>query len=104
MNNRDRLVRVPGKFQPGRLGDLLYILQIATIRLLEMGSNHVRTGITNQEEIDSMALAIIDALEMWSELIPCENFGQLLQRLGQDKILENLRWCERCRESTVKRT
>lgn len=94
-------IREPGKFQPGRLGDLLYILQISTIRLLEMGSNYVRSGITNQEEIDCMALAIKDSLGMWLGLVPCENFTQILQHLGQDQILEHLRWCENCRESVI---
>ena len=90
------LVREPGKFQPGKLGDLLYILQIANIRLLEMGSNHVRSGITNQEEINGLALATKEVLEMWLELKPCKDFGQLLDHLGQDQILEHLRWCEKC--------
>lgn len=95
------LIREPGKFQPGRLGDLLYIFQIATIRLLEMGADHVRTGITNQVEIDAQALATKDVIEMWLGLRPCEDFRQLLQHLGQDSVLENLRFCETCMESTI---
>ena len=95
------LIREPGKFQPGRLGDLLYILQIANIRLLEMGSDHVRTGITNQGEINLMALATRDALGMWSGSIPCKDFSQIMDHLGQDQILENLRWCDQCGKSTV---
>jgi hypothetical protein len=95
------LVREPGKFQPGRLGDLLYILQVANIRLLETGSDHVRSGITDQEEIDCIALALKDVLEMWLGLAPCEDFKQLLQHLGQHEILQHLRYCEACGESCI---
>jgi hypothetical protein len=95
------LIREPGKFQPGKLGDLLYILEISTIRLIEIGSDHVRTGITDQAEIDALALAIKDVMGMWLGLIPCKDFKQLLQHLGQHKILEHLRYCETCQESCI---
>ena len=96
-----KLIREPGKFQPGRLGDLLYILEVATIRLLETGSDHVRSGITDQTEIDVAALATKDAIEMWLGLMPCEDFRQILEHLGQHKILEHLRWCCRCQETVI---
>lgn len=100
-NEETELVREPEKFQPGKLGDLLYILQISTIRLLEMGSNHVRSGVTNQVEVETMALDLRDALGMWLGLVPCKDFRQILQQIGQDQILEHLRWCGRCRESCI---
>lgn len=77
------LIREPGKFQPGILGDLLFILSEANIRLLTMGSNHVRTGISNLDEIKTMARITKEALEMWLELRPCKDFTELLNHLRQ---------------------
>jgi hypothetical protein len=77
------LIREPGKFQPGRLGDLLYILQISTVRLLEMGSDHIRTGVSNQIEVDQMAETLKEGLEMWLGLSPCLDFSALLDHLRQ---------------------
>ena len=77
------LIRKPGKFQPGILGDLLLILNEATIRLLNMGSDHVRTGISNLDEIKKMAQITKEAIEMWEDKRPCNNFSQLLDHLHQ---------------------
>lgn len=61
----DELIREPGKFQPGILGDLLFIFSEANARLLEMGSNHVRTGVSKHDEIRETARVTKEALEMW---------------------------------------
>ncbi len=67
INPDNGLIREPGKFQPGILGDLLFIFSEANAWLLEMGSNHVRSGVSNHDEIRTVARIAKDALEMWLE-------------------------------------
>ncbi len=61
------LIREPGKFQPGILGDLLFIFSEANAWLLEMGSNHVRSGVSKHDEIREVARIAKECLEMWLE-------------------------------------
>lgn len=82
-SNDAELIREPGKFQPGRLSDLLFMFQITTSRLIEIGSDHVRTGITNPGEVDEMAKIMKEALEMWLGLSPCNDGKKILDHLRQ---------------------